>query len=282
MTGPQTYEVDPDGDTVIVLKPTIAFAVWQASIFDVYKALEQLSAKKNDWIKTEETRASAASVPVKSTSLFGNGSASFQLGGRGQNDQKQVSEGLASLNHRKPTGPTQTSQNHSEDGTVRFIVSSRHLTRASVRFRTMMTGEKWKEGIRGSDGMFHTRAEGWDAEAFLIVMRVIHLQNRQVPKAVSLELMTKIAVIVDFYEFEEAVEGWTDRWLALLLRSPVPQRYCRDVVLWICIARIFGLRNEYRASTEVVIRHATGNINTMELPIWVAGTYYVLRRNMEC
>lgn len=102
-------------------------------------------------------------------------------------------------------------ENPAEEGTVQFRVSSRHLIRASSRFRTMMTGGKWKEGLRDSDGMFHTRAEGWDIQAFKIFLRVIHLQNWKIPKTVDLELMTKIAVIVDFYECEEALGAWTDR-----------------------------------------------------------------------
>jgi hypothetical protein len=136
----------------------------------------------------------------------------------------------------------------------------------------MMTGEKWKEGLLEGDGMFHTRAEGWDVEAFLIFMRIIHLQNRQVPKVVDLELLAKFAVIVDFYECEEAVEVWTDGWIKLITSSSlVPQTYGRDVILWICIARVFGLKEQFKKSTEVVVKRADETVRTLGLPIWVAG-----------
>lgn len=90
-----------------------------------------------------------------------------------------------------------------EEDTVQYHVSSRHLMLASKRFRTMLSGEQWKEGVRGQDGMFRVGASDWDAEAFLIFFNAIHHQNSKVPTEVSLETLTKIAVLVDYYDCED-------------------------------------------------------------------------------
>ncbi|CAJ2508725.1 Uu.00g137510.m01.CDS01 [Anthostomella pinea] len=43
-------------------------------------------------------------------------------------------------------------------------------------------------------------AEDWDANALSILMYVIHGRHRGVPRSASLELLTKIAVLVDYYK----------------------------------------------------------------------------------
>lgn len=51
-----------------------------------------------------------------------------------------------------------------------------------------------------NDGLYHVPAEDWDGEALLCVLQVLHLHNSQVPRTVSLEMLAKIAVLVDFYK----------------------------------------------------------------------------------
>lgn len=110
----------------------------------------------------------------------------------------------------EPSDRKKSNKSASKNGPVSYYVSSRHLILASKRFSTMLSGEQWKEGLRDQeDDLFHTKADGWDAEALLILMNVIHHQNRQVPKAVSLDMMAKIVVLVDFYECDEAMEVYT-------------------------------------------------------------------------
>lgn len=155
-----------------------------------------------------------------------------------------------------------------EEG-IQYHVSSRHLILASKKFRTMMTGEKWKEGVRDADGLYYTRPDGWDADAFLILMNIFHLRNRSVPRSVSLELLAKIAVLVDFYECEEAVEVFTELWIQHLRdNSAIPDSYNRDLMLWICVAQVFDLDQEFKQSTDVALKQSTETIRTLDLPIW--------------
>lgn len=155
-----------------------------------------------------------------------------------------------------------------EEGT-HYHVSSRHLILASKHFRRMMSNEKWMEGIRQEDGLFYMRPDGWDASVFLILLNVLHLRNRSVPRVIDLETMAKVAVLADFYKCEEAVEICATMWIEdLKTKQPIPTSYCRDLMLWMCVARVFGLSREFKQTTAIALFHSKESICTLGLPIW--------------
>jgi hypothetical protein len=140
----------------------------------------------------------------------------------------------------------------------------------------MMSGGEWKEGICEEDGLFYIYTKEWDAEAFLILMNVLHLRNRQVPRSVSLEMLTKIAVLVDFYECWEAVDMWGSTWAnGIKYSEPVPLTYGRELIMWICVARVFGLVAEFKQATQTAIKQSHESIQISGLPIYpnIVGKY---------
>jgi len=52
-----------------------------------------------------------------------------------------------------------------------------------------------------------------DEALMVIVLNIIHGRNRLVPKEVGLELLTKLAVLVDKYQMVEAIEWCSDTWI---------------------------------------------------------------------
>ncbi|KAF2441506.1 hypothetical protein P171DRAFT_392839 [Karstenula rhodostoma CBS 690.94] len=152
---------------------------------------------------------------------------------------------------------------------VLYYVSSRHLTTASPWFRRALTKEKWTEsGKDEKDGLVHIHADDWDSEAFLILMNIIHLKNRKVPREVSLEDLAKFAVIVDYYECAEAVEHFTDKWKeSLRTATPIPSTHCRALILWICIAWVFEWEEQFSDSTLVAVKQCSEPLRTLGLPI---------------
>ena len=71
----------------------------------------------------------------------------------------------------------------------------------------MLTRDGFAESDRNETaGLFHIDAEDWDAETFLIYLQILHLRNRQVPRIVTLEIMAKMAILVDYYDCGEAVK----------------------------------------------------------------------------
>lgn len=148
---------------------------------------------------------------------------------------------------------------------VTFNVSSHHLKLASPVFKAALTGG-WAEGVATKEGHYKIDAEDWDAEALRIVLYVIHGRNRHVPPTVTLEMLCKIAVIVDYYQLCEALRFpcliWVDN-----LRSSLPQAYDRDLILWLCIAWVFENEEIFGIVTKVAINHSTEEIRGLCLPI---------------
>ncbi|KAF2810992.1 uncharacterized protein BDZ99DRAFT_508368 [Mytilinidion resinicola] len=138
----------------------------------------------------------------------------------------------------------------------KYRVSSSHLRLASPKFESMLSGSNWKEGIPNEkDGRFYISVEDWDSEAFLILLNVLHLHHRKVPRSVSLELLAKITVLVDCYDCAEAAELWTERWIDRVKdTTPFP---------W-----VLKLPQEFAQTTAVAIKQSTqAELSTLGLPI---------------
>lgn len=57
----------------------------------------------------------------------------------------------------------------------------------------------------------------------VIVLNIIHSCNRLVPKLADLEMMTKLAILVDKYQMVEAVESFSGPWINdLVTKEPLP------------------------------------------------------------
>jgi hypothetical protein len=87
---------------------------------------------------------------------------------------------------------------------VTFRLSSRHLALASPVFKSALTGG-WKESVK-TEGELQISSQGWDVTALSIFLNAIHCQYRQVPRALELEMLAKVAVIVDYYAAHQALE----------------------------------------------------------------------------
>ncbi|KAH7066495.1 hypothetical protein FB567DRAFT_574280 [Paraphoma chrysanthemicola] len=141
-----------------------------------------------------------------------------------------------------------------EEDEVWYYVSRRHLVSSSPTLDRMISGAVWKEGNRDeSDGLYHVPAEDWDAEALLYVLQVLHLRNGQVPRTVSLEMLAKIT-------------RWVER---LRVTSPVPSFLCRDLMLWMCIAWVLKLPQEFEQTTTVAMRREDQELPSLGLPITI-------------
>jgi hypothetical protein len=148
---------------------------------------------------------------------------------------------------------------------IRFLVSSHHLKSASSVFRTALAGP-WVESVWTKDGRHQITTEDWDVEALLVVLNIVHGRNNRVPKAVTLELLCKISVVVDYYHLSEAVQfpGWF--WIDGL-RASVPKTYGRELVLWLCVSWVFQDDTIFRAVTETAIRESSESVSALQLPI---------------
>lgn len=146
-----------------------------------------------------------------------------------------------------------------------FQLSSRHLILSSVYFRKIFHG-RWKESTISSDGFYTIDASEWDVEALLILMNIIHGRVRRVPRSISLEMLAKIAVIVDYYDCHEVVELFVHYWVENL-RQSLPNKFDRDLYLWLTVSWVFSQEDLFEMATKVAIEESKEPIQTLKLPI---------------
>lgn len=156
-------------------------------------------------------------------------------------------------------------QDQQDQPEVRLRVSSRHLILASPYFNRMLKGP-WKESSINSGSPYTVSASDWDVEALLILMNIIHGQVRKVPRSLSLEMIAKVAVIVDYYQCVEVVEIFAERWL---MKLPVPSKrmYYRDLVLRLFVSWMFSEDEVFESLTGRALYSSRGPLNPLDLPI---------------
>ncbi|KAF5558002.1 integral membrane protein [Fusarium napiforme] len=169
-----------------------------------------------------------------------------------------------------PVKPASTQSETPDPPTEKhYLCSKKHLTLACRRAAKLFSSQ-FKEASVESDGLYHWKFEGiFDAEAFELVLKIIHGKTRDVPRSVKLDLLSDIATIVDDLECHEAVAffstnwlfGWTVEWLqpGQLRDKPLAQ-----VIL---ASFVFEHASLFQTYTKMAIRHNIDVISTYDLPI---------------
>ncbi|KAB5536112.1 hypothetical protein GE09DRAFT_341279 [Coniochaeta sp. 2T2.1] len=148
---------------------------------------------------------------------------------------------------------------------VLLKVSTSHLILASDRAKRILMGP-WREANAVyPDGLRHWDIEGClDSKALTIVMDIIHGRTRQVPRSLELDMLAKVAVVVDDLQCHEAVEVFSEMWIGEFY---LPTQYTRDLVLWICIASVFQRQDLLDSAIQTAILQCTEEFRTLDLPI---------------
>jgi hypothetical protein len=148
---------------------------------------------------------------------------------------------------------------------IHLTLSSQCLRAASKYFEKLMSGD-WREAQPGSSSKWTVEAVGWDHEALSMLMKIIHHQTRSVPRTLPLEMLAKIAVLVDYYDCHVGIEPWAEIWIPNL-GTELPTYYCRDILLRLLVAWTFSEHAVFRSLTQVIILRSRGPIHTLGLPI---------------
>lgn len=218
-------------------------------------------------------------------SLFGGGASSAK-------EIHSVLESVPPAECEKETTPSYAMMNDAEDlkpvsktltetaaeGRIQFRVCAGNLMSASPWFNRVLTKNGWMESNWDPEvRWFRIAAEDWDEEALVILMNVFHLRNHRVPRAITLEMLAKIAVLADYYECSDSIQLFVDIWLAdLQQRAPIPMTYCRDLILWLWISWALRLSETFEQVTSVIVRQSTEPVRNLALPIpsWITSLYY--------
>ncbi|KAF5703317.1 hypothetical protein FMUND_13016 [Fusarium mundagurra] len=149
---------------------------------------------------------------------------------------------------------------------MRFRVSSAILMNTSAYYKKSLSGD-WKETEPEPGYKWTLTANDWGGEAFLLLMRILHHKTREVPRAIELETLAKVAVLVDYYGCHEAVKLWAETWISNIDEEMTESFYSRELLLKLTISWVFSDKKRFRSLTETAIRTSRGPIPTLGLPI---------------
>lgn len=254
-----SHDIDPQGDVLLLLyDPNTSLSAWNTSIElkVLYRNILTKKGKKKDKKLVVRAEINELDQNIRS---FTN------LPIQGENvatctESPQLAELSDSIPSEQPSTSTQTPTTQEADkAELRLRVSSRHLMLASPHFNRMFSNGWEEESSRT------VRVEGWDPEALLILMNIIHGRTRRIPRLISVELLAKLAVLVDYYDCLEAVEIPSENWIEKL-KSQVPTTYCRELVIWILISLVFQQSELFESLSAVAIKQRRGRFQTLGLP----------------
>jgi hypothetical protein len=135
---------------------------------------------------------------------------------------------------------------------VHMRVSSKHLILASPTFRSML-GPNFEEGQRlRIEGSTDIALGDDDPDAFEILLNIIHGLTRRVPRRVTLDMLTKLAVLVNYYQMHEVVELFSDTWINTLAKEGLPQSYSTETIRWLLISWVFHKPMEFQAVSRII------------------------------
>jgi hypothetical protein len=147
---------------------------------------------------------------------------------------------------------------------LQLKVSSKHLVLASQHFKNKFGSHGESYHPVQSDGRMHFRIDGADPTAVTAVMNIVHSRGSRVPKTVDVDLLTKIVSFVEEYKFTEAVEAYTERWVAALHKpTSTKTKFGKHVIQWIYLSQVFQLPVVFQDLTRLAIAQSTGPLNEL-------------------
>lgn len=96
---------------------------------------------------------------------------------------------------------------------IRILVSSKHLTLSSDVFKTMLSNNFQEGHTLQEKGSATISLLDDEPAAFEILMNIIHSKYTSLPRDVTVEILTCLAVLVDKYQFREAAKLIVEKWL---------------------------------------------------------------------
>ncbi|KAL4938178.1 hypothetical protein BDV06DRAFT_232058 [Aspergillus oleicola] len=228
-----THIIDPEGDAIIVLSNANApFAQFECDLF--HQKVEGNDMKKSRNAPSPSHVPEPVEVPVKVPT------------------EASVEAELASR--------------FADDASFRIQVSAKHLILASLVFKKILTGG-WKESAAYQQkGFVEIKAESWDIDALMILLRAVHGQLYDIPHKLTLEMLAKVAVLADYYDCRQTLFVYKDIWIEAL-EEPVPPNYSQALVLWIWVAWFFQLPAQFKEATSNAMTRSHGFISNLRLPI---------------
>ena len=119
-----------------------------------------------------------------------------------------------------------------------FQVSSKHLTLASPVFKDVIQSTHTHDAPSEEHSLARLPLSDDDPDALLLLMRLMHVQFKDVPREVDLGTLAQIATLVDKYELLETTHLSADGWISGI-KDSIPTELNTDLLAWMLIAEVF-------------------------------------------
>lgn len=142
------------------------------------------------------------------------------------------------------------------DARKAFVVSSAVMCLASPIWSKIFSPAGQFLEAAPCYGIREVRFGGDNAKALLLILRIIHLQFREVPEEIRFNDLLNVAVLCDKYDMAEIVNPWIPRWMGQWESSAT------DVGRegWLFISWTFGMRRMYeKVAKNLVLNLAIGD-----------------------
>lgn len=107
----------------------------------------------------------------------------------------------------------------------------------------------------------------WDQDALLIVLQIIHGKTEEVDKNLDLEMVGKVALVVDYFQCPGPVTTYAEIWMDALPDHSDAITVTRELVLSVFIALVFGLKSRFSDCTHTAMTVGIAPMPTHGLPI---------------
>ncbi|KAG6289777.1 hypothetical protein E4U09_004772 [Claviceps aff. purpurea] len=261
------YDLDPQGDTILVLRrPNTNQPLWEPKD-EVSKLKQKYRTRRRklfglDFMSDTEDESPHDEQAPEPISPSIDPNVPIERDMKSDFAEKDLD-----------TDSQESPQENSDCHEVEFRLSSRHLALASPVFKAMLSGF-WKESAPSSDqdngsakpwsplqsgsncqARYELTATEWVVEDFLLLMNIVHGHSGQVPYSVDLETLARMSVLVDYYQCQEVTQFVVGLWIDKLSgRLPsLPTQYGRECVAWIFVSWVFSRRNIFEKMTLLAI-----------------------------
>jgi len=149
-----------------------------------------------------------------------------------------------------------------ENQDVNCVVSSGHMMLASAYFQKRLSGEYLDAVTLRNTGRATIPLDN-DPDTLIILLNIIHGRTRQVPRQVTLDLLSKLAVLINYYGMLESVELFSDTWIENLKREGMPKTYNEQVLPWLFIFWVFEKGKDFRDMARLVQRECDERLDEL-------------------
>jgi hypothetical protein len=133
-------------------------------------------------------------------------------------------------------------------------------------FATLLTGGFFK-AEKKEDGKWWIDAIDFHPDALTHVLNISHDCCQRVPLDVTVETLTHMAFIFDYYDIRHTLMPWLHEWGSVLQIQTRSRTIHRDHILWLYVSRQFGLVNQFRAVVRCILKYCDDFTNSHGVPV---------------